>query len=92
MFDDLDTLDLEMPSAADSGITSGDDRRLQDRHAGWTWAAMSATRASDITLGSDALQAGRLGPVVWQRRTTGVGRRLGAWSSTMPRPAARPSI
>ncbi|HTM54495.1 MAG TPA: helix-turn-helix domain-containing protein [Pirellulales bacterium] len=51
MFDDLDTLDLEMPSAADSGISSGviaggDESLKLGSEAG----------GSDITMGSDALK------------------------------------
>lgn len=51
MFDDLDNLDLEMPSAADSGISS----KIISPEAGGS-AAISDPGSSDITLGSDALQ------------------------------------
>jgi excisionase family DNA binding protein len=48
MFDELDTLDLEMPSAADSGITSGLANK-KDVLAG-------DPGTSEISLGSDALK------------------------------------
>jgi excisionase family DNA binding protein len=49
MFDELDTLDLEMPSAADSGITSG---LVTEKKA----EAGGEAGSSEIAMGSDALK------------------------------------
>lgn len=49
MFDELDTLDLEMPSAADSGISSG-------LVAGEKLEVAGEGGGSEITMGSDALK------------------------------------
>ena len=54
MFDELDTLDLEMPSAADSGITSG---KIGDPKTGSDIDLGSEVGGgSEITMGSDALK------------------------------------
>ena len=56
MFDELDTLDLEMPSAADSGITSG---TIGDPKTGSgidLGSEVGAGGGSEITMGSDALK------------------------------------
>jgi excisionase family DNA binding protein len=54
MFDELDTLDLEMPSAADSGITSG---KIGNPKTGSDIDLGSEVGGgSEITMGSDALK------------------------------------
>jgi excisionase family DNA binding protein len=54
MFDELDTLDLEMPSAADSGISSG---IIGDAKTGsGIDLGSEAGPGSEITMGSDALK------------------------------------
>ena len=53
LFDDLDTLDLEMPSAADSGISSSIPLGLADSKAG----PMPEAAKSDVTLAPSEGQA-----------------------------------